>query len=288
MRSLNARGVSLVESLVALTLLALLATAVTGLLRRTQDFYRVTAQSVDLRQSLRVAATLLPAEVRELDAADSDIVAMAPTALTVRGARQLAITCRAPDPGIPAGPMGLTVRADPFFASRDFSPGGDSVWLFSDDDARSPDDDVWIPAALIAVSSEPCPDGRPGRRLVVAPRLPPGGTLRAGQITAGAPVLGFETVTYRLYRSSSDGRWYIGQQVGSDLQPILGPVASGGLTFTYRDSSGAPAGDPSRVRLIEVAVHVRAVESVRARDGHLVHPEDSLAVAVTLRNNPRS
>lgn len=288
MRSLSVRGVSLVELLVALTLLALLATAVTGLLRRTQDFYGATAQSVDQRQGLRVAATLLPAEVRELDAADGDIVAMTATALTIRGGRQLAITCRAPDPGASTGPAALTVRAAPFFALRDFSPGSDSVWLFSDDDARSPDDDAWIPAALIAASSEPCPDGRPGRRLVVGLRLPPGETLHAGQITAGAPVLGFETVTYRLYRSSSDGRWYVGQQVGSDLQPMLGPVASDGLSFTYRDSSGALAGDPLRVRLIELLVHARAVAWVRGRDGRLVHPDDSLGMAVTLRNNPRS
>jgi prepilin-type N-terminal cleavage/methylation domain-containing protein len=287
MRSLNLRGASLVELLVALALFGVLATAVTGLLRRTQDVYRDTAQEIDLRQSLRVAVTLLPAELRELDAVDSDVVAMAQAAVTIRAARQLAILCRAPDPGAPAGTLSLTLRAAPFFGLRDLRPGSDSLWLFADGDARSPDDDAWIPAALTAISPEPCPDGGPGRRVSAQPRLAPGETLRAGQISAGAPVLGFETVTYRLYRSSSDGRWYVGQQVAADLQPVLGPVTSEGLAFTYRDSVGALAGGQSQVRLIEVAVRVRSVGPVRTRDGRLVRTEDSVHLAVALRNNPR-
>jgi prepilin-type N-terminal cleavage/methylation domain-containing protein len=281
------RGVSLVELLVALILFGVLATAATGLLRRTQDFYRATAQEIDLRQSLRVAATLLPAEVRELDAVDGDIVAMTPTALTMRGGRQLAILCSVPEPGTMAGTWRLTLREAPFFALRDFRPGSDSLWLFAEGDARSPDDDAWLPAALIGMSPAPCPDGAPGRRVVAEPRLAAGETVQAGQILPGAPILGFETVTYRLYRSSSDGRWYVGQQVAADLQPILGPVTSTGLAFTYRDAGGTLAGEPSEVRLIEVGVHVTGVEPVRARDGRLARPEDSLLVAATLRNNPR-
>jgi len=285
-RSLSARGVSLVELLVALTLFALLATAAIGLLRRTQDFYRATAQAIDLRQSLRVAATLLPAEVRELDAVDGDIVAMTPTALTIRATRQLAILCRAPEPGALMGTLSLTLRATPFFALRDFHPG-DSLWIFADGDARSPDDDAWIPAALSAISSDPCPDGGPGRRVTAQAEVAAGVPSRAGQMAAGAPVLGFEIVTYRLYRASSDGRWYVGLQVAADLQPVLGPVTSDGLAFTYRDSSGAPTGDPAQVRLIEVRVHVRSVAPVRAPGGGLVRTEDSLLVAATLRNNQR-
>ena len=287
MRSLTARGVSLVELLVALTLFGVLATAATGLLRRTQDFYRATAQEIDLRQSLRVAATLLPAELRELDAVDSDVVAMTPTALTIRVTRQLAILCRAPEPGTLAGPLSLTLTTAPFFGLRDFRPGSDSLWLFSEGDARSPDDDEWIPAALTAISPEPCPDGRSGRRVVAQPRWAAGESLRVGQISAGAPVLGFETVTYRVYRSSADGRWYVGQQIAADLQPVLGPVTSDGLAFTYRDSGGTLAGDPTQVRLIEVAVHVSSVGPVRAPDGRLARTEDSLHLAATLRNNPR-
>ena len=84
MRVLTPRGVSLVELLIALTLSGLLAAVAAGVLGRTQNFYRAATQEIDVNQSLRVAGAFLPAELRELDAADGDVVAMTPTAVTRR------------------------------------------------------------------------------------------------------------------------------------------------------------------------------------------------------------
>ena len=104
---------------------------------------------------------------------------------------------------------------------------------------------------------------------------------------AGAPVRGFETVGYRLYRSSEDGRWYVGLQSGSDLQPVLGPVTTDGLAFRYLDSSGAATALPSRVAMIEVRVRARTQAPIRDGRGRLGQPVDSVVSLVSLRNNRR-
>ncbi|HEY6107262.1 MAG TPA: hypothetical protein VIV56_00025, partial [Gemmatimonadales bacterium] len=151
----------------------------------------------------------------------------------------------------------------------------------------SPEDDDWVAAAITALAPDTCPDGGTGRRVTVFPRFAAGQTLDAGQVAAGAPVLGFETVTYRLYRSSGDRRWYVGMETSSDLQPVLGPVADDGLVFAYLDSTGATTAQAARVRAIEFRVRARTAEAIRTRDGKLDRPLDSLVSVVFLRNNPR-
>ena len=286
MRVLTSRGVSLVELVVALTLSGLLATVVAGVLARTQGFYRATTQEIDVSQSLRVAGALLPAELRELDAADGDVVAMTPTAVTLRAPRQLAALCRAPLPDEASGSVTLTLRT-PYSELRDFNPATDSLWVFREGDPLSAEDDDWIESAITTLAPDSCPDGGSGLRVTAVPRLAAGQTMGAGEITAGAPVLGFETVTYRLYRSSADRRWYVGMQVASDLQPVLGPVTEDGLAFTYLDSSGTATTQAMQVRVVELRVRARTVEPIRTRVGTLDRPLDSLVAAVYLRNNRR-
>lgn len=287
MRVLTSRGVSLVELLVALTLSGLLAAAAAGVLGRTQSFYRAAVQQIDVSQSLRVAGAFLPAELRELDAVDGDVVAMTPTAVTIRAARQLAALCRTPLPGDAPGSVSLTLRAPLLSELRDFNPATDSLWIFRDGDPLSPEDDDWIAAAITTLAPDSCPDGGAGRRVTAFSRLAAGQTMEEGRIAAGTPVLGFETVTYRLYRSSTDRRWYVGMETASDLQPVLGPVTDDGLAFTYLDSSGATALQPAQVSVIEFRVRARTVEPIRTREGRLDRPLDSLAGVVFLRNNPR-
>lgn len=287
MRLVTSRGVALVELVVALTLSGLLAAAAVGLLGRTQNFYRSAVQQIDVSQNLRVAGAFLPAELRELDAVDGDVVAMTPTAVTIRAARQLAALCRPPVVGDAPGSVNLTLGAAPFSALRDLDAATDSLWIFRDGDPLSPEDDDWIAAAITTLDPDTCPDGRAGRRVTAFPRVAPGLSLEEGQVMTGAPVLGFETVTYRLYRSSADRRWYVGMETASDLQPVLGPVTQDGLAFTYLDSTGATVAEAARVRVIEFRVRARTVEPIRTRDGRLDQPLDSLVAVVYLRNNPR-
>src|SRR5262245_8449970 len=226
------RGVTLLELLVALSLFGVVGSVVLALLRRTEDTTRRQAQLIDVRQNLRIASSFLPIELRELDAADEDVLAMGPTALTIRAQRQLAFLCRSPQAGASPGEVILTIRDAPRAGLRDFNPVGDSILVFADGDPGTPDDDGWVAGSFGSLAPGLCFDGSPGRRFTAGLR-PISGRPTAWGLVSGSPVLGFEILSYRLYRASEDGRWYIGQQIAGDLQPVLGPVTSDGLAFTY-------------------------------------------------------
>jgi len=287
MPALTRGGFTLPELLVALTLLGLVSAGALGLLHQTRDVYRAASQGIEVRQNLRIAAAFLPAELRELDAADGDLVAMTDTAITIRAPRQLAVACRTPGPSGPSGALTLTLRDAPLFGLRDFNPAVDSLWVYSEADVDGSDDGGWMLGSIASLAPDSCPDGRPGRQVTTVLR-PTGGQVTPGRaIPSGAPVLGFETVTYRLYRSTEDRRWYVGMKTATDLQPLLGPVTSDGLAFAYFDSSGAVTTEPSRVRLIEVRVRARTAQPIRRAGGRLEHQVDSLVILVALRNNRR-
>ena len=268
------RGVTVVELLVALVLFGVCSTVVAGVMQRFLAGYRATVQSIDRRQNLRIAAAFLPAELRTLDATDGDIVRMTRTALTIRAPRVVGLLCR----DLPGGVTGATtlVLSDALrYGVRNFDSDTDSLWILAADG-----DDRWIRAGVTAVGAGPCADGAPGIRLGVTLPTPDG-------FPMGTPVLGFETVTYRLYRSTEDGRWYVGEQTGASLQPLLGPVTPDGLALSYLDSTGSATTDPALVRLIDVRVRAATVEPIRDASGRLDQPVDSFVTLVALRNNRR-
>jgi prepilin-type N-terminal cleavage/methylation domain-containing protein len=283
MPALTRGGLTVPELLVALTLFGVVSAGALGLLRQTRDAYRAESQGIDLHQNLRIAAAFLPAELRELDAADGDLVAMTDTAITIRAPRQLAVACRTPGPAS-SGALTLTLRDAPSYGLRDFNPLTDSLWVYSETDVDGSEDGGWVLGSIASLAPDSCPDGRPARRMatVLHPSL---GQVTSGWVVpSGAPVLGFETVTYRLYRSTEDRRWYVGMKTAADLQPLLGPVTSDGLAFAYFDSSGTVTTEPSRVSLIEIRVRARTAQPIR-RAGRLENQVDSIVMLVALRNN---
>lgn len=266
------RGTTLVELLIALGILGVLSLAVGGVLVRTQNAYRSLTAQLDRRQNLRAAAAILPAELRELDAVDGDLIALSPTALTIRAPRELAALCRDLAP-TPPGPVSLTLRSAPRYGLRDADPDTDSLWILSSE--RN-----WVLGDVTSVGSAPCADGSSGRRITVTLQV-------ATAFPLGTPVLVFEDVTYRLYRSSEDGRWYIGQGTATDFQPVIGPVTASGLSLAYFDSSGTATTDGRRVQSIEVRVRAATNEPIRDAGGRLGKSLDSVVTLVALRNNRR-
>jgi hypothetical protein len=276
------RGVTLPELVVALVLTGFVSGGAIGVLRRTQDVYRAEGLRADLRQTLRAAAAFFPAELRELDAGDGDIAALGPTALTIRAPRALAFACR--PPAVAVGIVNLTLRNAPAYGTRDFDPASDSVWILHLGSHGRTDSAQWRLGAVTALEPELCPDGAPGRHLTVILRAfdPPE---HSSPILIGAPVLGFEQVTYLLYRGG-DGLWYVGLRDRAGTQPLFGPVPPGGLAFTYFDSSGVSTTLPSRVAAVEVRLRVQAGPA-RGPGGTLVLLQDSVICRVALRNNRR-
>ncbi len=297
---LTRRGFSLVELLVALVLLAIVSTAVYRVLVNNQRLYVAQTQQIDLQQNIRAAETILPAEFRELDASDGDIYAMSGTSLSIRAMRWLGFVCDAPALGLALGGVGMTIRGGSpgqplFYGSRAPDITKDSLLIYYDGNQTNLLDDGWAIAGPTATNAQNCTVGGAGRRFVANLTLPPP-TLPAltsnfaGAITVGAPVRGFERVTYGLYRPAGDTSWYIGfQPAGQAMQPLIGPVLSNGLSFTYFDSLGVVTAFPARVARIDFVVRGRTAQAVNQGTGSSVRAArvDSVNVSVALRNNRR-
>ena len=289
---LRPRGFTLVEVIVSLGLLALVAAGLWRVLDTTRQAYLVQTQRVDLQRTLRESFAVLPAELRELDAADSDIAAMSETSIRIRASRQLAFLCAAPQ-RLDDGAVTLTVRREPFFGmSQSFSPG-DSVLLYDEGDPATPRDDLWLRGEVLAVSNEDCPDAdrpRPGYRVTLRFAWSDGAPDVRG-VTTGAPLRGFASVAYALYRSPADTQWYIGQQVQDGTpQPLIGPLTGpAGVTFIYYDSAGAPTSSRAAVAEIEIRVRGRTARPLRTASARATgYESDSLVTRVALRNGGRA
>lgn len=286
MHLLERRGFTLIELLVALVLLGIVTAGIYRVLVSNQRIYQAQTQRIDLQQNIRAAVTILPAEFRELNATGGDIKAMSATSITIRAMRQLAIICSPPPLGGALGNISMTIRQAPFFG-RALVPITDSVVMFYDGDEGSRSDDSWVLANVGAITNQNCPDGRPGWGITMSPNLFAGQLNQLGAIPDGAPVRGFETVTYRLYQAP-DNLWYIGLENVSGIQPLIGPVTSDGLSLRYFNAAGAETADRTQVAEIEIGVRGRTAQPVQGgAGGGLVIPVDSIVTRVALRNNRR-
>jgi prepilin-type N-terminal cleavage/methylation domain-containing protein len=289
MCEVRARGYTLIELLIALTLLGIVSFGVHRILLSTQRLYHAQGQRVDVQQNLRAALAILPAEFREIASSEGDIYGMSATEVHMRAMRQFAVMCREPAIGSSLGALSLVLFKGLF--NGDAVTVGDSLLLYYEGDEASRDDDSWWPGRVRGVQ-EPavCPDGSPGVGLTLD-LAPATATMRnrAGNIPRGGAVRGFVPVRYALYHSKTDDRWYLGleEPAGSAIQPLVGPLTgSDGLRLRYFDAAGAITQSPDRVALIEIEVGAGAAEPVRGAQGpHF--PAERATTAVSLRNNRR-
>lgn len=287
MRHMTRRGFTLVELLVALVLLSIVSAAIYKVLVSNDRVYSAQTQRMELSQNIRAAATILPADFRTLDATDGDIQAMSATSISMRAIRQLAIICDTPALGGLLPGLAIHVRQDPLYGPRMFAAGTDSLLIYYEGDNGTRFDDGWTPAALASYTASNCTDGKAGWLLTTNPGLLAGQINLKGNISYGSPILGFENVTYKLYKPAGDTSWYIGYQNTSGTQPLIGPVLSNGFSLAYYDSTGAVTANPNLVAIIGVTVRARTSIPVRDANSVLRVPIDSFVMKVALRNNRR-
>ncbi|HJQ65531.1 MAG TPA: type II secretion system protein [Gemmatimonadales bacterium] len=288
------RGFTLIEVLITLVVLGFVMAALYRVLMGNQRTFHAQTQRVDLQQNIRAAVAILPTELREIDASDNDIQSMSATAITIRAMRYLGVVCTAPVLGGIVSSVAVTIRSSPFWGARDINVTTDSLLIYYDGDPATRLDDDWAFAKPSAVVNANCADGSPGRLITLSLGVGPGFSLPnvPGGISDGAPLRGFETVTYQLYQPAGDTSYYIGMQpAGGVLQPLIGPVLSNGLSLSYYDSTGVATGDPRRVARIDFVVRARTVQPLRSETGAgtstLANAVDSLSTSVALRNNRR-
>lgn len=296
---MSRRGFTMVELLVALVLLGLVSAALYRVLVNNQRLYFAQTQRIDLSQNIRTATNILPAEFRELDAFDGDILAMSATSIQIRAMRWLSFVCVPPVlAGVNTG-LTMTIRGGQtgqpmYFGARNIN-AADGLMIYLDGDQTTRTDDYWVPGTITATAAATCP----AVGTVTAAQQPAtlvtfngnfiAGTNVANAIPMGAPVRGYETVTYQLYQPAGDTLWYIGfQPAGGTMQPLIGPILANGLTFSYFDANGAATATRTQVARIDVTVRARTTSAVR-RGGTAPAAVivDSISTSVALRNNRR-
>lgn len=293
------RGFTMVELLVALTLLGLVSAALYRVLVNNQRLYMAQTQRIDLSQNIRAAANILPAEFRELDAADGDILAMSATSIQIRAMRWVSFVCVAPVlNGVTTNGLVMTVRGGQpgqpmFFGSRGILTT-DSLLIYLDGNPTTRTDDYFVPGGIVAAPALTCPavgatPPQPGTALTFNGNFFVAGSNAAGAIPIGAPVWGWERVTYQLYQSPADNNWYIGFQPGQGtMQPLIGPILANGLTFQYFDVNGNVTAVKAQVARIDITVRAQTAVAVRAGgQAPAAQIVDSISTSVALRNNRR-
>src|SRR2546425_2272330 len=303
------RGFTMVELLVALVLLGIVSAALYRVLVNNQRIYTAQTQRIDLQQNIRAAATILPADLRETDATDGDISAATTTSITFRAMRWMGFLCSQPITGglVQTPPLTMTMTNKRYYGIRG-PAAGDSILIRYEGDESTNRDDTWVLARITAMATVNCPglpaypDNTPGKQMVVTAWMPTTAVAPAlpapnlpNVIYAGAPVRGFETVSYRLYQPAGDTSYYVGLQTGSGTQPLIGPVLSNGLQLAYFDSTGASLGAPLspadlvRVARVDITVRARTAQPVRGGGGGTLLGAivDSVVTRVALRNNRR-
>lgn len=268
-------GFTVVELLLAAMVgVVILGAAFQTLIVQEQTFRAQRSVSAT-RNAERTALDVLSTELREVSAdaggrSGGDIRRMGSDSIEFRVFRKVGLVCDRS-----AGTLEL-------YGIGDRLTAGDSVLIFAEGDPGSGADDGWVAArALTVASTGTCPALTGYAPLTL--RL---GSAVAGlsAIRAGAPVRGFDWVTYGVYRDPA-GDYVLGRHSeGGAVQRVIGPLAApaaGGLRLTYYDANGATTADPTRVARIVISV------KARARSGAAVHRRraDSLVTQIYLRNN---
>jgi prepilin-type N-terminal cleavage/methylation domain-containing protein len=278
-------GFTLVEVMIALTIMGIVTGAVYQVLVTNQRVSLAQAEQVSLQGNVRTGSLVVPNELRELNtwlggAADrNDIIPpLDDDAITYRAMRGLGFVCQAP-----GGATKLRVAASSWAGLRPPDPARDDLYLFVDGIENDDADDSWLQVDVTgaAAVNNTC-GGAPGYELDAAafPDVP-----------VNTPVRLYEVMELKLH--PQDGQLWLGARsvsAGGAMQPVLGPLTANGFALEYLDSNGNPTVNERAVKSVRLTVRGLTEEAVRiggSGSGAMGHPEEALVTQVLLRNSIR-
>ncbi|MGH7615757.1 MAG: hypothetical protein ACREPM_00855, partial [Gemmatimonadaceae bacterium] len=217
---------------------------------------------------LRDAEALLPIDVRAASSVSGDVRDARDTSLELRGIVASAVVCDTTASAIVLAPD--IPGAESYASLSSTVAAGDTAWVLAASDSA----ETWRPyrvSSSISAGAGPC--SPPGPALATAARATSRIALTLDSLplvsALGAPLRVTRPFRYSLYRGT-DGDWYLGQRDWNaamvrfnSVQPVSGPFlspASGGLVFTYLDSSGTSLATPvtNTRRIASVRVDLRS------------------------------
>jgi prepilin-type N-terminal cleavage/methylation domain-containing protein len=263
-------GFTLIELLIVVVLGAVIVGATYQILITNSRTYTVSSQEVQQQQTLRAAMDVLFGELREISAAEGDLITMGSDTIVIRSARSFGVTC-----GLRYSGSYVDLRVK---RVGDWFEIGDSVFVFADNDSTDYNDDAWLTGTVSALdTTQTCSGSDQAQDLRIQ------GVNGADTVRSGAPVRSFEHNLYSL--QTADGVGYLARKVGSSSswQVLVGPLATnaqGGMDLEYFDENGVVTATAAEVARIRVTLRTRS--QAVDQQGNLV--ADSLITDVFVRN----
>lgn len=248
-------GFTLVETVVAMLIAAILLGATYQVLVTTQRVSTVQTEQILANQTVRAAVDVLAQELRETSIAGGDLTLADADRVEFRALRTFGVACVVDEPSLRVANFG-----------RRFSTQ-DRVFVFADGDRSTAVDDTWHPATVVDIPglSEFCPGSppKPAQRLALAGGIDG----EWGGVRQGAPVRGFQVVAY--HEGEVDGEPYLVRTAEGATVPLVGPLdPDGGLELEYLDADGNVLGTPATPGNVRrVRITVRAASGARMAPG---------------------
>lgn len=310
------RGFTLVELLVSMMLLIVVLGGMYRMLNSSQRITRAQAERVDMQSNMRAGALILAAELREVgyDSMPSlggntnvpDIQMATGDSIRFRAIRGTGIICK-------INGTAVTISTTVGYSKLRSMTTNDSLLIFVEGDPSTAQDDRWIARGISNISAESSSDcatsptwpwaDRTGFTVTIpswtASNVIVGNgtsvndnSVTAASVTVGSPVKFFEVMRYGIYQDG--GKDVLGAESltsGGGMQPIAGPLASGGFHLSYHDSTGAaitPSTQDARSRIRTIRISMIAASDQNLSSSGSSAPAqvvDSIATTVALRNS---
>ena len=260
-------GFTLVEMLVVVVLGTIIVLGLYRVVTSQQRAYRHQSVVASLHDAMRVAASVLGADLREAAGAGGDLAALGPDTVVVRSPVGFGIVCATDTVNRRLALFDVRGRLD--------ATAGDSLLVYHAGG--------WLVRGITDVDAP----GFPPMACAYTTGPAVEHTVRVGASVAGVPVgapaRAFHRYTYRLEQDA--GQWWLARADGSGSELLAGPFAGGvGLDFVYLDTLGAATSIPSRVARVDVTLIARAAAASAGLAGSGAPMRDTLSVSVGLRN----
>lgn len=269
MNTRDRSGFTLIELTIVVLVASVILSALYSVLISSQRAFSMERATVRSNQVMRAGMEVLFGELREISPQQGDLISMADDTITIRAGRAFGVVCEVGSP-FPIYTLRVRKIGDGFQA-------GDSVFLFADNNIRRSGDDVWVPGVVRSSSTSGNCGGDESQVVSVAASI----AHMADSVSIGAELRAFKRYSYGLmpmyFGDTYLARWEPG--VGN-YQALIGPLDPDGLSFVYRDSTGAETTNRNAVR--QVTVTLRTSSPVRGLDGERL--ADSLTTTIFTRN----
>jgi len=305
------RGVTLIELIMAITVLGIVGGLLTNVLIKQQRFNRALTETADSRSRMRDIATILPTDLRGASSIGRDILTIGLTSMQFRSSIGSSVLCQLAGGAVIELPPTTLASGQVLTAWINPPQPGDVVFIYDDGAGRGNADDSWAQFTIIdttsAVNAAWCPSGGVDPFTQAADngqrryRITLNAVPNPLTIKVGAPIRFAREVRYSLF-SASDANWYapsgaVGVAGACGAREILaGPVraatadtTTSGLYFLYYRQDGAAITNAADAALIaRVGIGLRtspqSMQQALQKLGGSVAGRDSLRMTVAIRN----